>query len=193
MWCNRTNINSAKKVRESWHLWWHLDPEGIMRSEISQRRICTVWLIHIRHLERSSPETAEWWWPGAGWGVNEGYYLMGRAAVLERDKLLEMDGGDGRTGMNALNATEPYAFKWWRWEILGVFYQNFFFFKEKDNVFINLITEAWFKLSSICSNESYLTNTHQFLSPVLRTQADRKVTGLPNDLREQEGDREGGR
>ena len=135
MWCNRTNINSAKKVRESWHLWWHLDPEGIMRSEISQRRICTVWLIHIRHLERSSPETAEWWWPGAGWGVNEGYYLMGRAAVLERDKLLEMDGGDGRTGMNALNATEPYAFKWWRWEILGVFYQNFFFFKRKRQCF----------------------------------------------------------
>lgn len=43
--------------------------------------------------------------------MNEGYYLMGRAAVLEHDKVLEMDGGDGRTGMNALNATEPYAFK----------------------------------------------------------------------------------
>ena len=40
---------------------------------------------------------------------------------------------------------------------------------------------------------SYLTNTHQFLSPVLRAQEDRKVKGLPNDRREQEGDREGRR
>lgn len=31
---------------------------------------------------------------------------MGRAAVLERDKVLEMDGGDGHTSVNALNATE---------------------------------------------------------------------------------------
>ena len=36
---------------------------------------------------------------------------------------------------------------------------------------------------------SYLTNTHQFLSPGLRAQGDRKV----NDRREQEGDREGRR
>lgn len=36
---------------------------------------------------------------------------MGRAAVLERDQVLEMDGGDGHTSVNARNSTELYAFK----------------------------------------------------------------------------------
>lgn len=45
--------------------------------------------------------------------------------------------------------------------------------KKKDNVFINLIIEAWFKVSRICSNESYLTNTHQFLSPKLKKETGR--------------------
>ena len=36
---------------------------------------------------------------------------MGRAAVLECDKVLEMDGGDGHTSVNAGNVTERYAFK----------------------------------------------------------------------------------
>ena len=102
-----------------------MDPEGIMLSEISETQKNTHCVSHhIRHLEQPSPETAEGWWPGAGWGGDEGYRLMGRTAVLECDKVLEMDGGDGHTSVNAGNATELYAFKWWRWEILGVSYQN---------------------------------------------------------------------
>ena len=42
--------------------------------------------------------------------------------------------------------------------------------------------------------QTLFSNTHQFLSPVLRAQeGDRKVTGFPNDRREQEEDREGRR
>ena len=58
---------------------------------------------------------------------------------------------------------------------------------KQNSVSINLITEAWFKISNICSNESNLTNTHQFLSPVLGAQGgDRNVT-VPVREREQEG------
>lgn len=45
--------------------------------------------------------------------------------------------------------------------------------KKKRQWFINLILEARFKVSSICSNESYLTNTHQFLSPKLKKETGR--------------------
>ena len=50
--------------------------------------------------------------------------------------------------------------------------------KKKRQCFINLIIEAWFKVSSICSNESYLTNTDQFLSPKLKKETGRSQ-GFP--------------
>ena len=53
----------------------------------------------IRRGVRSTETESRWWGPGAGEGDGESVFNGDRVSIWEDEKVLEMDGGDGRTTM----------------------------------------------------------------------------------------------
>lgn len=47
-----------------------------------------------------------------------------RGSDWDAGEVLEMDGGDGYSGVNALNAAELHTQKWIQWSIFRVFYHR---------------------------------------------------------------------